>query len=173
MNRRAQEHRPSAEPAESCQESNLCSPDCAAPRPFVDDAITRRWKEAAADLSTAQLVERTTATAQMVYRYRRGQLPKLTFLVEFATAFGFSLDWLLSGRGPRRLTESTRWALETAGPRDLCEVLGALAERGDRQALGALAGLLAPEPTTPTVVVRRAAMHSAEPPPGASPARRP
>lgn len=42
-------------------------------------------------------------TKQSVYEWQRGNLPRLTILIEIAESRGVSLHWLITGKGPREI----------------------------------------------------------------------
>jgi hypothetical protein len=105
-------------------------PGRARPRPEATTPA-ERLKLAAGDLPIAAIAQATGVSIATVHRYLHGRPASLEFLASFSRAFDARLDWLLLGRGPRRDGESTRWALETAGPAEVFAALWDRTKAGD------------------------------------------
>lgn len=73
---------------------------------------------------------------ETVRRYMQGSSPSVEFLSQFCAEFGVNANWLLTGRGVKRMEEAKDEALRTANPSELLKhvagTLEDLAARIDR-----------------------------------------
>lgn len=117
-------------------------------RPAAAGSVADRLREAMSTVRPAEAAAAAGISTAALYRYFKGRPPSVEAVAALCARYGLSADWLLLGRGPRRCDSVERWALETAGPAELCEAIGWRLEAGDTVALRELAvrmGVAPPE----------------------------
>ena len=99
-------------------------------------AFHDRLSLAVGDTSYRQLGEMTDTHPETVRRYMQGQAPSATFLTNMCRVLGISGEWLLTGRGPMKVSQIRSHALGQADPSELmtavANTLTDLCDRMDR-----------------------------------------
>lgn len=75
------------------------------------------------------LGEATEQHPETVRRYMQGQSPSVEFLSALCFKFDINAQWLLTGQGPVRHTETRAHALREANPSELLAAIAASLER--------------------------------------------
>lgn len=75
------------------------------------------------------LAEATQQHPETVRRYLHGQAPSAEFLSSLCFKFDVNAQWLLTGQGPVRHTETRAHALREANPAELLAAIAAALER--------------------------------------------
>jgi len=87
-------------------------------------------------MSNRALGDSTGQNAETVRRYMQGAAPSVEFLAALCARFDLSAQWLLTGRGPMRQSETRAFVLRQANPAELlsaiAEALERLTDRVDR-----------------------------------------
>lgn len=92
-----------------------------------------RLKAAAGNRTYRKLGELTGTHPETVRRYVQGQSPSVEFVSALCTALGISGEWLLTGNGPMRVSETRTEALKGADPGELLgAIAGTIDGMGDR-----------------------------------------
>lgn len=98
--------------------------------------LHERLQAVAGNLTYRNLAELTKTHPETVRRYMQGHAPSVEFLAAICTSMGISAEWLLTGRGPMRVTELRQHALKEANPAELltavANTLQQLQERVER-----------------------------------------
>lgn len=101
-----------------------------------DAPLHERLNQIADGMTYRALSELTGVHAENVRRYMTGQTPSVEFLGGLCTALGISADWLLTGRGPMRMSELPKHAAHKAEAGEVLLAVAAsieqLQERVDR-----------------------------------------
>jgi len=100
------------------------------------DGFHARLNEAAGRVSYRKLGGLTDTHPETVRRYMQGQAPSATFLTNMCRVLGISGEWLLTGRGPMKVSQIKSHALGQADPSELmtavANTLTDLCDRMDR-----------------------------------------
>ena len=91
--------------------------------------LHERLRIAAGGRSLRHLGELTKTPPETVRRYLQGQAPGVEFLTAFCRALALSADWLLTGRGPMRLSEVKAHTLAEARAGELLTAMAGTIER--------------------------------------------
>ncbi|MGV6814596.1 MAG: helix-turn-helix domain-containing protein [Phycisphaerales bacterium] len=95
-----------------------------------------RLNAAAGQISYRKLGGLTDTHPETVRRYMQGQAPSATFLTNLCRVLGISGEWLLTGRGPMKVSQIKSHALGQADPSELmtavANTLTDLCDRMDR-----------------------------------------
>lgn len=82
------------------------------------------------------VADATGLNSETVRRYMQGQAPSVEFLAALCSVYDVNAQWLLTGRGPIRQSDSRAHALREANPAELlsaiAEALERLTDRVDR-----------------------------------------
>ncbi len=101
-----------------------------------DSPLHDRLRQVAEGHTYRALGEMTGVHAENVRRYMTGQTPSIEFLGGLCASLEINADWLLTGRGPMRVSELPRQALHRADAgeivRAVAEAMEKLHERVDR-----------------------------------------
>ena len=83
-----------------------------------------RLSECMANHSNTTIAHAAGVSSETVRRYRNGSMPTVAFIAVLAQITGTSLVWLLTGEGPRRDCDLTRWFVNKCELSDLVNELG-------------------------------------------------
>ncbi|MGD9689550.1 MAG: helix-turn-helix domain-containing protein [Phycisphaerales bacterium] len=90
-------------------------------------ALRQRLRRACGDCSVSDLARQTGFNRETTRRYMLGQRPDIEFVARVAELFGCSGEWLLTGRGPERVSHADEGPLSEAceaAPADILGVVG-------------------------------------------------
>ncbi len=108
----------------------------AASNTTVEQGFHARLNEAAGRVSYRKLGGLTNTHPETVRRYMQGQSPSAIFLTNMCRVLGISGEWLLTGRGPMKVSQIKSHALGQADPSELmtavANTLTDLCDRMDR-----------------------------------------
>ena len=88
-----------------------------------------RLLEATGDRTLRRIGEMTNTHPETVRRYLNGHAPSVDFVSRLAHALGLNLNWILTGRGPKRMAEVKPQALRDANATDLLTSVALAIER--------------------------------------------
>lgn len=88
-----------------------------------------RIKGVVGGMTYRALAEATKQHPETVRRYMQGQAPSVEFLAAVCFKFDVNAQWLLTGQGPVRHTETRAHALREANPSELLAAIAAALER--------------------------------------------
>ena len=116
--------------------SNEADLDLAGSQGTGGQGFHTRLNEAAGRVSYRKLGGLTETHPETVRRYMQGQAPSATFLTNMCRVLGISGEWLLTGRGPMKVSQIRSHALGQADPSELmtavANTLTDLCDRMDR-----------------------------------------
>lgn len=78
-----------------------------------------RLQVAIGDRTYKRVGDLTNTHPETVRRYLQGHAPSVDFVTRLAATLGLNMNWILTGRGPMRLTEMKPAALREANATDL------------------------------------------------------
>ncbi|MFK7883747.1 MAG: hypothetical protein AB8F26_06140 [Phycisphaerales bacterium] len=87
--------------------------------------LHQRLHDAIGKTTFRRLGDLTDTHPETVRRYMQGQSPSAPFLSKVCASFGICGEWLLTGKGPMKISEMRQHALREA---DASELLGAIAK---------------------------------------------
>lgn len=92
-------------------------------------ALHDRIQVVAGEMTYRALAEATKQHPETVRRYMQGQSPSVEFLSALCFRFDVNAQWLLTGQGPIKHTETRAHALQQANPSELLAAIAAALER--------------------------------------------
>ncbi|MBL8745457.1 MAG: helix-turn-helix transcriptional regulator [Phycisphaerae bacterium] len=92
-------------------------------------SLHERIQAVVGTLTYRALAEATNQHPETVRRYMQGQAPSAEFLSALCFRFDINAQWLLTGQGPPRHTETRAHALREANPSELLAAIAAALER--------------------------------------------
>lgn len=108
----------------------LTSPDLSCTLRFVElSSLHERIQAVVGSLTYRALAESTGQHPETVRRYMQGQAPSAEFLSALCFKFDVNAQWLLTGQGPVRHTETRAHVLREANPSELLSAIAAALER--------------------------------------------
>lgn len=92
-------------------------------------SLHERIRTVVGSMTFRALAEATKQHPETVRRYLHGQAPSAEFLSALCFKFDVNAQWLLTGQGPVRHTETRADALREANPTELLSAIAAALER--------------------------------------------
>ncbi len=96
---------------------------------MTDSPLHDRLQQITEGMTFRAVAELTGVHAENVRRYMTGQTPSVEFLGGLCSALGISADWLLTGRGPMRMSELPKHAAHKAEAGEVLLAVAASIER--------------------------------------------
>lgn len=97
--------------------------------------LYKRLLEAFGTDNSAEIARQLNLKRQAIYRWRDGKNdPSISALLLISKKTGASLHWLLTGQGPRLITQSMNVSLESKEKKSVEDLCAKLSER-DKEAL--------------------------------------
>lgn len=96
---------------------------------MIDSPLHERILAAIGERSYRHVAEITAQNQETVRRYIQGQAPSVEFLSAMCRGLGLSAEWLLTGKGPMKLSDVKAHSLNQANASELLSAVAATLER--------------------------------------------